>query len=67
MGCTAATGHEPEDAPSPRSQKPEEKGYQPNTSGGGARLGDQGPKSHSPAGAKEEGEDDPSGRSTEED
>jgi hypothetical protein len=44
-----------------RSQKPEEKGYQPNTSRGGDGPGDQGPGSHSSAGAKEEGEDDLSG------
>jgi hypothetical protein len=36
-----------------RSQKPEEKGYQPNTSGGGAGPGNQGPGSHSSTGTKE--------------
>jgi hypothetical protein len=46
---------------SPRSQKPKEKGHQPNTSGGGARPGDQEPRSHSSAGAKEKGEDGPAG------
>jgi hypothetical protein len=50
-----------------RSQKPEEKGYQPKTLGGGAGPGDQGPGSHSSAGAKEKGEDGPAGRPSEED
>jgi hypothetical protein len=61
-GCTAATGHKPGDDLSPRSQKPEEKGYQPNTLGGGARPGNQEPGSHSSAGAKEKGEDGLAGR-----
>ena len=52
-GCTPATGHKPGDDLSPRSQKPEEEGYQPNTSRGGARPGNQGPRSHSSAGVKE--------------
>jgi hypothetical protein len=60
-GCTVATGHKSGDALSPRSQKPEKKGYQSNTSGGGARPGDQEPGSHSSAGAKEKGEDGPAG------
>jgi hypothetical protein len=38
---------------SERGQKPKEKGHQSNTSGGGVRPGDQGPRDHSPAGAKE--------------
>jgi hypothetical protein len=66
-GCTAATGHKLGDALSLRSQKLEKKGYQPNTSGGGAGLGDQEPRSHSSAGAKEKGEDGPAGRPSEED
>jgi hypothetical protein len=37
------------------NQKPEEKGYQPNTSGGGVGLGDQGFRSHSSTSTKEEG------------
>jgi hypothetical protein len=58
-GCTAATGHKLGDDLSPRSQKPEEKGYQSNTSGGGARPGNQEPGIHSSVGAKEKGEDGP--------
>jgi hypothetical protein len=50
-----------------RGQNPKEKGHQSNTSGGGVGLGDQEPRSHSPAGAKEKGEDDPAGRPSEED
>jgi hypothetical protein len=38
---------------SPRGQKPKEEGHQSNTSGGGVGPGDQGPRNHSPAGAKE--------------
>jgi hypothetical protein len=60
-GCTAATGHKPGDDISPRSQKPEKKGYQPNSSGGGAGPGDQEPRSHSSVGAKEKGEDGSAG------
>jgi hypothetical protein len=66
-GCTAATGHKPGYDLSPRSQKLEEEGYQPNTSGGGAGPGNQGCGSHSSAGAKEKGEDGPAGRPSEED
>jgi hypothetical protein len=65
--CTAATRNKPGDDLSPRSQKPEEEGYQPNTSGGGAGPGNQGPGSHSSPGAKEKGEDGPTGRPLEED
>jgi hypothetical protein len=66
-GCTAATGHKLGNDLSPRSKKPEKKDYQPNTSGGGARPGDQKPGSHSSAGAKEKGKDGPVGRPSEED
>jgi hypothetical protein len=66
-GCTAATRHKSGDDLSPRSQKPEKKGYQPNTSGGGAGPGDQEPGSHLSVGAKEKGEDGPAGRPSEED
>jgi hypothetical protein len=66
-GCTAATGHKLRDDLSPRSQKLEEKGYQPNTSGGGARPGNQESRSHSSAGAKEKEEDGLAGRPSEED
>jgi hypothetical protein len=66
-GCTAATGHKSGDDLSSRSQKPEEEGYQPNTSGGGAGPIDQEPGSHSSAGAKEKGEDGLAGRPSEED
>jgi hypothetical protein len=38
---------------SPRGQKPKEEGHQSNTSGGGVGPGDQGPRNHSSAGAKE--------------
>jgi hypothetical protein len=51
---------------SPRGQKPKEKGHQSNTSGGGVGPGDQEPRSHSPVGAKEKGEDGPAGRPSEE-
>jgi hypothetical protein len=64
--CTTATRHKPGDDLSPRNQKPEEKGYQPNTSGGGAGLGNQEPGSHSSVGAKEKEEDGPVGRPPEE-
>jgi hypothetical protein len=60
--CTVGTRHKPGDALSSRSQKPEEEGYQPNTSRGGARPGDQGPGSHSSAGAKEKRKDDSAGQ-----
>jgi hypothetical protein len=40
-----------------RSQELEEKGYQPNTSGGGVGSGDQGSRSHSPSSRKEKGKD----------
>jgi hypothetical protein len=52
---------------SPRGQKPKEKGHQANTSGGGVGPGDQGPRNHSPAGAKEKGKDGSAGRPSEED
>jgi hypothetical protein len=52
---------------SPRGQKPKEEGHQSNTSGGGVRPGDQGPRNHSPAGAKENKEDGSAGRPSEED
>jgi hypothetical protein len=38
-----------------------------NTSGGGVGPGDQGPRNHSPVGAKEKGEDGSAGRPSEED
>jgi hypothetical protein len=66
-GCTVATGQKPGDSLSPRGQKPKEKGHQSNTSGGGVGAGDQELRSHSPAGAKEKGEDGPVGRPLEED
>jgi hypothetical protein len=50
-----------------RSQKPEEKGNQSNTSRGGAGPGDQGPRNHSPAGPKEKREDGSAGHPSEED
>jgi hypothetical protein len=59
--CIAATGHKPGDSLSPRGQKPKEKDHQSNTSGGGVGLGDQGPRNHSPTGAKKNGEDGPAG------
>jgi hypothetical protein len=52
---------------SPRGQKPKEKGYQSNTSGGGVGPGDQEHGNHSPAGAKEKGEDGSVGRPSKED
>jgi hypothetical protein len=52
---------------SPRGQKPKEKSHQSNTSRGGVGPGDQGPINHSPAGAKEKGEDGSAGRPSEED
>jgi hypothetical protein len=66
-GCTAATGQKPGDDLSPRSQKLEKKGYQPNTSGGGPGPENQEPVGHSSAGAKEKGKDGPAGRPSEED
>jgi hypothetical protein len=56
-----------QDTLSPRGQEPKEKGHQSNTSGGGVGPGDQGPRNHSPAGAKEKGEDGSAGRPSEED
>ena len=52
---------------SPRGQKPKEEGHQSNTSGVGVGSGDQGPRNHSLAGAKEKGEDGSAGRPSEED
>jgi hypothetical protein len=52
---------------SPRGQKPKEEGHKPNTSGGGVGPGDKGPRNHSPANAKEKGEDGSAGRPSEED
>jgi hypothetical protein len=52
---------------SPRGQKPKEKGHQSNTPGGGVGPGDQGPRNHSPEGAKEKGKDGSAGRPSEED
>jgi hypothetical protein len=66
-GSTAATRHKLGDDLSPRSQKPEKKGYRPNTSGGEAGPGNQEPGSHSSAGAKEKEKDGPAGRPSEED
>jgi hypothetical protein len=52
---------------SPRGQKTKEEGHQSNTSGGGVGPGDQGPRNHSSAGAKEKVEDGSAGRPSEED
>jgi hypothetical protein len=56
-----------QDTLSLRGHKPKEEGHQSNTSGGGVGLGDQGPRNHSPACAKEKGEDGLAGRPSEED
>jgi hypothetical protein len=56
-----------QDSLSLRGQKPKEEGHQSNTSGGGVGPGDQGPRNHSPVGAKEKGEDGSAGRPSEED
>jgi hypothetical protein len=66
-GCTVATGHKLGDSLSPRGQKPKEKGHQSNTSGGGVGPGNHEHGDHSPAGAKEKGEDGSAGRSSKED
>jgi hypothetical protein len=59
--CTAATGHKLGDSLSPQGSKPEEKGHQSNTLGGGAGPRDQGHGNHPSIGAKEEGEDGSAG------
>jgi hypothetical protein len=65
--CTAATGHKPGDFLSPRGSKPEDKGHQSNTLGGGVGPRDQGHGNHPSTSAKEEGEDGSAGRSSKED
>jgi hypothetical protein len=52
---------------SPRGSKPEEKGHQSNTPGGGVGPRDQGHGNHPSTSAKEEGEDGSAGRSSKED
>jgi hypothetical protein len=51
--CNAATGHKPGDSLSPRGSKPEEKGQQSNTPGGGVGPRDQGHGNHTSTSAKE--------------
>jgi hypothetical protein len=65
--CTAATGHKPGDFLSSRGSKPEDKGHQSNTLGGGVGPRDQGHGNHPSTSAKEEGEDGSAGRSSKED
>jgi hypothetical protein len=48
-------------------ETPKEKGHQSNTSGGGVGPGDHGHGNHSPACAKDKGEDGSAGRPSEED
>jgi hypothetical protein len=52
---------------SPRGLKPEEKGHQSNTPGGGVGPRDQGHGNHPSTSAKEKGEDGSAGRSSKED
>jgi hypothetical protein len=65
--CTAATRHKPGDSLSLRGSKPEEKGHQSNTPGGGVGPRDQGHGNHPSTSAKEKGEDGSTGRSSKED
>jgi hypothetical protein len=53
--------------PSARGQEPKEEGHQPNSLGGANRSGNQGPRGHPSASAKEKGEDGPDDRPSEED
>jgi hypothetical protein len=50
-----------------RGSKPEEKGHQSNTLGGGVGPRDQGHGNHPSTSAKEKGEDGSAGRSSKED
>jgi hypothetical protein len=52
---------------SPRGSKPEEKGHQSNTPGGGVGPRDQGHGNHPSTSAKKKGEDGSTGRSSKED
>jgi hypothetical protein len=65
--CAAATGHKPGDSFSLRGSKPEEKGHQSNTPGGGDGPRDQGHGDHPSTSTKEKGEDGSASRSSKED
>jgi hypothetical protein len=56
-----------QDTLSPRGSKPEEKGHQSNTPGGGVGPRDQGHGNHPSTSAKEKGEDGSTDRSSKED
>jgi hypothetical protein len=54
-GCTAAAGRQPRHIA--RISNSKEEGYKSNTLGGVTGPGDQGPRSYSPTGQEEKGED----------
>ena len=66
-GCPSAAGNQPRGALSERSSKPEKKGHQPNTAGGGAKPRNQRLRSHTPASAEKERENASDSWTSEED